>query len=146
MGAAVKNIWALVIESDPVNLLIISNVLKEQGVHFKRNTTGANVVSQAIAMNPHPDFILVSAHVTGGGAVTILKQIRADERLRSIPVIATVDDDSAAPSESAGFAAVVRKSQLRKELSAALNRILSDDEDETEPTRPDKRALPRRGS
>lgn len=140
-----QDIWALVVEADPVNLLIITNVLKEQGVHFKRNTTGVNVLGQAQAMSPQPDFILVSARVPGG-ALAILGQLRADKRLRTIPVIAITDDNSPALSEAGGFAAVVFKAQLRKELSAAMRQLLSDDDEETHPARPDKPAFPTRGN
>ncbi len=136
-----KNLWALVVEADPVNLLIISNVLRELGVHYKRNTTGMNVLAQAQAMDPLPDFVLVSTHMPEGKADFILQQIRADARLRSIPVIAITDSDSLPTPATALFTAVVSKALLRKELSAELRCILREDE-ETRPTRPDKPAYP----
>lgn len=87
-----QNARALVVEDDALSLITISSMLKDLGISFRRNTTGAGVVDQASALRP--TFILLNTDLPEGDAIAICKSIRHDPCTRHIPVIAVADEFS----------------------------------------------------
>lgn len=122
--------WALVVEDDAHSLVAISSLLRDLGIRFKRNTTGANVPQQIAEMQPQPDFVLMNLDLANGEAFTIQQRIRATASLRTIPVIALAsaeDFQLRQQVERAGFAALVFKPLPRNQFGDLLQRILSDE-------------------
>jgi CheY-like chemotaxis protein len=122
-----KDKWALVVEDDAHSLVAISSILRDLGIRFKRNTTGANVVSQLRAMTPLPDFILIDTDLSGGDAFVILRQMQATGETAAIPVIgfgAAQEFAARQRARSAGFAAYLPKPLPRRQLGNLLARIL----------------------
>lgn len=122
--------WALVVEDDAHSLVAISSLLRDLGIRFKRNTTGANVPQQIAEMQPQPDFVLMNLDLANGEAFTIQRRIRATASLRTIPVIALAsaeDFQLRQQVERAGFAALVFKPLPRNQFGDLLQRILSDE-------------------
>ncbi len=123
-----ENKWALVVEDDAHNLLAISGLLRDLGVRFKRNTTGANVLEQLRAMQPTPDFIILDVDLPHGDAFTIKERLRADAKLRNIPVI-TIGEGALADQPPqvlhAGFAGYIPKPLPRKRFGDIIRRVLS---------------------
>ncbi len=120
--------WALVVEDDAHSLVAISSLLRDLGIRFKRNTTGANVPQQIDEMQPLPDFVLLNLDLASGEAFAIQRRIRSNPALRAIPVIALASDedfDLRGRIEQAGFAALVFKPLPRREFGDLLTRILS---------------------
>ncbi len=66
-----ENKWALVVDDDAHSLVAISSMLRDLGIRFKRNTTGAKVPEQMRSMNPPPDFVLLNLDLPHGSAFTI---------------------------------------------------------------------------
>lgn len=122
--------WALVVEDDAHSLVAISSILRDLGVRFKRNTTGANVTQQISEMKPPPDFILLDIDLPNGNALAIQQRILALPRLRSIPIIALADEDERGLQrelDQAGFAAFVLKPIPRREFAEMLERLIANE-------------------
>lgn len=134
------NTWALVVEADPHNLVVITSLLKELGVLYKRNTTGTNVIPQLRAMQPRPDFILIAMELPEGDPFAICQSIQQDTALAKIPVIAL---SSQSPQKlydqlrAAGFSGLIGKPLPRKQFGGMLRHILDGGEGFTLPTKPD---------
>jgi putative two-component system response regulator len=120
--------WALVVEDDAHSLVALSSILRDLGIHFKRNTTGANVLSQLRSMTPLPDFILMDIDLSGGDAFAILRQIRTSGETTGIPVIVFGEAQEFAVrqrAQSAGFSAYLPKPLPRRQFGSLLTRILN---------------------
>ncbi|MBK8024123.1 MAG: response regulator [Chloroflexi bacterium] len=87
-----SRVRALVIEDDAHSLFVISLILKDLRVEFKRNTTGAKSVQQLMAMEPLPDFVLLDLDLPGADSFSILRKLTNDPKTRHIPVIAVGDN------------------------------------------------------
>lgn len=122
-----RNAWALVVEDDALNLVAITNLLKELNVQYKRNTTGQDVLAQARTMQPMPDVILLDMDLPYGTPYTICTGIRSDEALSHIPVVGMGNEDwlRAGPEMKAcGFTAFIAKPLLHKQFREILCDIL----------------------
>jgi CheY-like chemotaxis protein len=120
--------WALVVEDDAHSLIAISNLLREQGIRFKRNTTGANVLQQLREMQPRPDFVLLDLDLPQANAFDISKSIQLDPSLRDIPVICLGEEEMHLPVERAqrsGCHSFLTKPLPRSQFAHMLHRILN---------------------
>ena len=123
-----ENKWALVVDDDAHSLVAISSMLRDLGIHFKRNTTGKKVSEQIHSINPPPDFVLLNVDLPHGNAFTINETIQADPDVRGIPVIAISALDSLSLRQQvqhSGFASYLAKPLPRRQFGAILQRILS---------------------
>jgi CheY-like chemotaxis protein len=82
----------LMVESDAVGLLAMTNALGALGVRCKRNTSGARVVEQAQTMNPRPTMIWINLDLPDVDALTVVAALGADAATASIPLIAICDE------------------------------------------------------
>ncbi len=122
---------ALVVEDDAHSLFAISSILRDLGISFKRNTTGANVLDQVRAMTPLPDFVLLDTDLPQGDTFAINRLIKTDPLLAHIPVIAIGDEqtlDLLAQLRQAGFASFLSKPLPRSQFGDILRRILGGDQ------------------
>ncbi len=120
--------WALVVEDDAHSLVAISSMLRDLGIHFKRNTTGANVTQQMRSMNPPPDFVLLNIDFPNGDAFVINKLIQDDPEVGGIPVIAIGSTDSIRlrqQMQHSGFVSYLPKPLPRRHFGKIIQRILS---------------------
>jgi CheY-like chemotaxis protein len=122
------NIWALVVEDDAHSLIASTAILKELGIGYKRNTTGAQVVEQARAMQPKPDFILLSIDLTETDPFAICRAIQSDPHINRIPIIATGSTHAIskqAQIKAVGCAGFLLKPLPRKHLGGYIKRVLA---------------------
>lgn len=122
------NMWALVIEDDAHSLIAICNILRELGICFKRNTTGANVLDQLRSMQPQPDFILLDLSLPLADPFALIEYIRRDPMLYNIPIICLTDTSNTTLIEQArqsGSDALLAKPLPRRQFADMLRRILS---------------------
>ncbi|MBC7870214.1 MAG: response regulator [Chitinophagaceae bacterium] len=122
-----KEVWALIIEDDAHSLIAISSLMKELGIRYKRNTTGANVAALINVMEPRPDFILLDTDLPDGDAFSICREIRNNPYTAHIPIIAISDEFSAKMTQKArecGVTATMLKPLPRKDFSTILGSIL----------------------
>jgi len=118
---------ALVVENDAHSLVAISSILRDLGIRFKRNTTGANVIEQLRAMNPPPDFVLLDIDLPHDDAFIINHRIQSDSLLRTIPVIAVasvIDFATRQRLQRDGFATGITKPLSRRQFGDLVKRIL----------------------
>ncbi len=124
----IDRLWGLVVEDDAHNLIAVTELFKELGIHYKRNTNGAQVAGQVHMMRPKPDFILVSMDLTESDPLAICQNIRFDPLLRDIPVIA-MGSASCLPMQpqikACGCAGFLLKPLPRKQFGPLLKRILA---------------------
>ncbi|NDJ59684.1 MAG: response regulator [Chloroflexi bacterium] len=121
------DIWALIVEADAHSLIAISNLLKELGIRYKRNTTGANVIEQIRRMQPRPHFILLDLDLPQGDARLISKLIERDHIIGGIPVIAiaqTTALDRPSHLQRSGFAGFIRKPLPRHQFGDMIAHVL----------------------
>lgn len=120
-----KGTLALVVEDDAHSLIAISAILKELGIQYKRNTTGAHVLEQVRQMYPKPDFVLLDTDLPEGDPLVICQSIHDDERLAQIPVIAMCrDENRLRPFERTCYAGILPKPLPRKHAGKMLQSIL----------------------
>jgi len=120
--------WALVVENDAHSLVAISSILRDLGIHYKRNTTGENVTGQMQAMNPRPDFVLLDIDLPYNEAFVINLNIQADAMLRTIPVMAVgsvIDFAARQRLQHDGFATFILKPLPRRQFGDLVECILS---------------------
>ncbi|CAG0965241.1 Polar-differentiation response regulator DivK [Gammaproteobacteria bacterium] len=125
---ALNNLWALVIEDDAHSLIAISNLLREQGIRFKRNTTGANVLEQLRSMQPQPDFILLDLNLPQANAFDLVTAIRREPQLAEIPIICLGDStthQSLERAQQCGCHGYLAKPLPRRHFADLIRRILN---------------------
>jgi CheY-like chemotaxis protein len=128
LQTVLENRWALVVEDDAHSLVAMTSILRDLGVNFKRNTTGANVTEQMRAMDPLPDFVLLNIDLPNGGAFAIHQKIQSDPAARGIPVIAVgATVDLRQQARRSGFAGFIPKPLPRRQFGEILQRILDGD-------------------
>jgi two-component system, cell cycle response regulator DivK len=119
---------AFIVEDDAHNLHAISNLLRDMGIAFKRNTTGEDVPNKVRSMHPKPTFLLLDMDLPLGDPFDILEALKSDPDLAEIPVIAMADDSHIGDlpqMRSAGFAGFVGKPLPRKDFNKLLESWLS---------------------
>ena len=77
--------FALIIEDDRDIAALFRHVLDIAGYHTKIEMHGKEAVKHLGSVRP--DIVLLDLHLPGVSGVQILEQIRADERLKSVPVV-----------------------------------------------------------
>jgi CheY-like chemotaxis protein len=100
----------LVVEDDPWSQHLVRDVLEMHG----HTVIGADNVTQARAAlrGERPDLVLLDIHIPGGGGQVLLREIRASETLKDLPVIALTASAMAGDRErflSEGFTGYMSK-------------------------------------
>ncbi|MBZ0298785.1 MAG: response regulator [Anaerolineae bacterium] len=125
-NAVFEDKQALIVEDDAHNLLALSSLLGNMKIHYKRNTTGANVLQQARRLRP--DFILLDMDLPDGDSFAIYEKLRDDQDLKNTPVIAIADGqiiNHLLPRiRAGGFAAYIAKPIPPRDFEALLRGVL----------------------
>ncbi|MFN8376898.1 MAG: response regulator [Anaerolineae bacterium] len=117
----------LIVDGDAHNLMTLSALLKTLGVRYKRNTTGNNVVQQALSMLPKLDAILLDLNLPDADAFAICRELKSEPLLAKIPVIAMAHehkDDLVQRARHNGFAGFVARPFPRIQFEQYLRRII----------------------
>jgi two-component system cell cycle response regulator DivK len=100
----------LVVEDNPKNLKLVRDVLRYSGYEVIEATSGEDGVR--LAASESPDLILMDLQLPGIDGAEALRQIRAGELNRAVPVVAVtafaMDHDRERAFES-GFTGYVEK-------------------------------------
>jgi two-component system cell cycle response regulator DivK len=123
-----NNVSALAVEDDSGGMAIIGVMLRYLGIRALINTNGQGVVAMARAMKPMPQVILLDINLPATNGYEVLKEIRADEKLKSVLVIAVTaqDADTEIPKcKEAGFDGFIGKPLSRSRFPRQLRRILN---------------------
>lgn len=78
--------WVLVVEDNPVNMLLMREVLRLDGHEIEEATT----VPEAWARLEQslPAVVLLDVQIPGGGGEALLARVRGDARMAGLPVVA----------------------------------------------------------
>lgn len=118
---------ALAVEDDAGGMAIIGVMMRHLGMTAYLNTTGDGVVELARAMKPRPNIIFLDLNLPKTDGYAILRQIRADEKLKGVLVVAVTaqDADTEIPRcMSAGFDGFIGKPISRTRFPRQVRRIL----------------------
>ena len=127
MPTDLSDVNALVVEDDAGGMAIIGVMMRYLGIHAYINTSGQGVIEMAHAMKPPPDIVLLDINLPRTNGYEILKQIRADEKLKDVIVVAVTaqDADSEIPKcKEAGFDGYIGKPLSRSRFPRQIKRIL----------------------
>lgn len=123
-----NHVSALAVEDDAGGMAIIGVMLRYLGIKAYINTNGQGVLDMARAMKPIPNLILMDINLPKTTGYEILKEIRADETLKDVIVIAVTaqDADTEIPKcKAAGFDGFIGKPISRSRFPRQLRRILN---------------------
>ena len=122
------NLNVLVVEDDAGGMAIIGVMMRHLGIQAFINTTGEGVVFMAHAMKPPPNIIFLDINLPRTTGYEILKEIRADEKLKDVTVISVTaqDADTEIPkAKKSGFDGYIGKPISRMRFPRQLRRILN---------------------
>lgn len=128
MSTEFSEVQALVVEDDAGGMAIIGVMMRYLGIKAYINTSGQGVVEMAHAMNPLPNIIFLDINLPRTNGYEVLKQIRADAKLKNVTVVAVTaqDADTEIPKcKEAGFNGYIGKPLSRARFPRQLRRILN---------------------
>jgi two-component system, cell cycle response regulator DivK len=128
MSTEFADVNALVVEDDAGGMAIIGVMMRYLGIKSYINTTGQGVIEMAHAMKPLPNIIFLDINLPRTTGYEILKQIRADDKLKGVTVVAVTaqDADTEIPKcKEAGFNGYIGKPLSRSRFPRQLRRILN---------------------
>lgn len=82
----------LIVEDDPETRHLYAELLNRSGFETDEAHNGFQALDKALA-SPRPDLILTDIAVPGMDGIELCRKLRADERTRSIPVLAITGHD-----------------------------------------------------
>ena len=110
----------LVVEDNAVNLELVRDILTAEGYEVLEAADG--VTGVAVAALERPDLILMDLQLPGVDGLEAARRIRADDRLRAVPIVALTayamkgDDERARDAGCDGF--VAKPIRVREFVSA----------------------------
>lgn len=122
-----SHLRALVVEDDAGGMAIIGVMMRYLGIKAYINATGEGALAMAHAMEPPPQIIFMDLRLPRTTGYEVLKDIRADRRLKGVIVVAMTaqDADTEIPkAREAGFDAFIGKPISRTRFPRQLRRIL----------------------
>ena len=117
----------LIVEDDPETCQFYAEAFHRSGFDTAEAHNGHQALAKALS-SPRPDLILTDIAVPGLDGIELCRKLRADERTRSIPVLAiTGYDDRHYPdrARTAGADQVLTKPCDEEVLVSEARRLLS---------------------
>jgi two-component system cell cycle response regulator DivK len=115
----------LIIEDNEKNMKLARDILQAKGFKTVEAVTGEEGVK--LAKERKPDLVLMDIQLPGISGIEAFKQIRADAKTNSIPVIAltaSVTPTDRSQISAAGFDAFISKPISLKEFVDTVKRLL----------------------
>ena len=115
----------LIVEDNPVNMKLAAEVLEADGFHVDR-ATDAEQALELLTWHA-PDLILTDIALPGMDGLSFARRVKADPRLRHIPIVALTahamkgDDGKAFAAGCAGY---ITKPIQTRELARQIRRYL----------------------
>ncbi len=117
------------IDDDPDHVLIITRAIRELGdestVHAASD--GDEALEWLRSSDPLPDLILLDINMPGLSGFDVLETLKADERLKSVPVVMLTSSDASADVARAyelGASGYISKPSYFHDLRAVLGNTL----------------------
>ena len=115
----------LIIEDNEKNMKLARDILQAKGYQTVEAETGEEGVK--LAKERKPDLVLMDIQLPGINGIEAFKQIRADTKTKSIPVIAltaSVTPTDRSQITAAGFDAFISKPISLKEFVETVKRLV----------------------
>ncbi len=113
---------ALIIDDSPTTISQLTRYLRELGVEARSCSNGGDALVQAIGMRP--DVILLDIQLPDCSGWEVLRQLKADLRTHSIPVLIISVEDQQRMGHTLGASAYLIKPILRPQLQRALGTMI----------------------
>lgn len=123
-----QNHWALVVEDDAHQLMVITTILKEMNICCKRNTAGNDVVRQAQSMIPQLDFIMLELDLMNSDSWAVFRSLQDCPLTAHIPIIAVGGESWLTRQDRirvAGFAGFLNKPLPRSQCQSLIRQVLA---------------------
>lgn len=78
----------LVVEDNDMNMQLVEYLLEEGGYSIVKATNGEDALRIARETVPVPDLVLMDIHLPGMDGLSVVREMKADARTGSIPVLA----------------------------------------------------------
>jgi CheY-like chemotaxis protein len=120
----------LIVEDNPLNRLLIHDVLELRG-HDVVEAATVDEARQALA-GPRPDLLLLDVQIPGGGGEAIIREVRKRDDLSDLPIIAVTSLAMPGDRErllSIGFQGYLSKPIDTRTFGAAIESYLKPEEE-----------------
>lgn len=77
------------IEDNPVNMLLVSRIVEAEGHELIKAEDGPKAIKVLLEDGLQPDIILLDINLPGIDGLELARRFKADERVASIPLVAT---------------------------------------------------------
>jgi CheY-like chemotaxis protein len=121
MAGALNHVSVLIVEDDPDTLEIFTLSLGAVGAEVRTATSGEAAL--ALLATWQPDIVLCDLHLPGVDGYTFIEHVRADARLRTVPMISisgSHPDIEHERSRRAGFANHLSKPSKLADIVVAV--------------------------
>ncbi len=116
----------LAVDDDPLILEVLRKTLASEGFEVLVASRGGEALS--LCAEKKPDLILLDVNLPDGGGIEVCSKIKAEERLKHIPVLLITGEalsaENCVTGMEAGAEDYIRKPFLPKELLARVKSIL----------------------
>lgn len=116
----------LVVDDNPINLKLVSDVLEAHGLHVSRAVDAEE--AQRLLESSIPDLVLMDIALPGMDGLTLTRKLKADARFRTMAIVALTafamkgDDRKALDAGCDGY---ISKPVDTRTLAAQVQRFLS---------------------
>ena len=78
----------LVVEDNDMNMQLVEFLLEEGGFDIVKASSGEEALTLTREASSAPDLILMDIHLPGMDGLSVVREMKADERTRRIPILA----------------------------------------------------------
>jgi CheY-like chemotaxis protein len=84
----VGNRTVLVVEDNDMNMQLVEYLLEEGGYAIVKATSGEEALALTRSESQRPDLILMDIHLPGMDGLSVVREMKTDERTNRIPILA----------------------------------------------------------
>ncbi|HEX3109096.1 MAG TPA: response regulator [Thermoanaerobaculia bacterium] len=78
----------LVVEDNDMNMQLVEYLLEEGGYEIVKATSGEEALALTRSDTQRPDLILMDIHLPGMDGLSVVREMKSDERTNRIPILA----------------------------------------------------------
>jgi CheY-like chemotaxis protein len=78
----------LVVEDNDMNMQLVEYLLEEGGYAIVKATSGEEALALTRSETQRPDLILMDIHLPGMDGLSVVREMKSDERTNRIPILA----------------------------------------------------------